>query len=165
MTIKSENVGIIIPTYNAGKAWLTWLVKFEKQVFKPYYRLIIDSSSTDSTVKLAKKHGFNAVTIKKEEFDHGSTRQIGVDKLKRLVKIIIFMTQDAILSHKESLKNIIIPFKDEEIAAVCGKIYTIFLTPQYFLARLRSMKSWEDIKFNLRGVKAVLGHLKDFSLK
>lgn len=45
---------------------------------------------------------------------------------------------------------------------VCGKIYTIFLTPQYLWARLRSIKTWDDIKFNLRGVKAVLGHLQDF---
>ena len=50
----------------------------------------------------------------------------------------------------------------EEIAKVCEKIYTIFLTPKYVWARLKSIKTWEDVKFNLRGVKAVLGHLKDF---
>ncbi len=52
--------------------------------------------------------------------------------------------------------------KPEEVAAICGKIYTIFLTPKYILARLRNIKSIEDLKFNLRGVKAVIGHLKDF---
>ncbi len=53
----------------------------------------------------------------------------------------------------------------KEVAAVCGKIYTIFLSPQYIFARLKSIKSWEDFKFNLRGVKAVFGHLKDFLIK
>jgi len=50
----------------------------------------------------------------------------------------------------------------EEIAAICGKIYTIFLTPQYVLTRIKSVRNWEEFKFNLRGVKAVFGHLNDF---
>ena len=51
----------------------------------------------------------------------------------------------------------------KEIAAICGKIYTIFLTPKYLLARMRTIKNLEDLKFNLKGVKAVVGHLRDFS--
>jgi len=51
----------------------------------------------------------------------------------------------------------------KEVAAICGKIYTIFLTPKYVFARLKSIRNWEDFKFNLRGVKAVIGHLKDFA--
>jgi radical SAM superfamily enzyme YgiQ (UPF0313 family) len=50
----------------------------------------------------------------------------------------------------------------EDIASVCGKIYTIFLTPKYVFARLKSIKSFDDLRFNLRGVRAVFGHLKDF---
>lgn len=53
----------------------------------------------------------------------------------------------------------------EEVAAICGKIYKIFLTPSYMLARLKNIKNFDDLKFNLRGVKAVVGHLKDFALK
>jgi len=50
----------------------------------------------------------------------------------------------------------------KDVASVCSKIYTIFLTPSYVFARLKSIKTWEDVKFNLRGVKAVVGHLMDF---
>jgi len=50
----------------------------------------------------------------------------------------------------------------KEVASVCGKIYIIFLTPRYILARLRSIQSAEDVLFNLRGIIAVLGHLNDF---
>jgi len=53
----------------------------------------------------------------------------------------------------------------EEIADICHKIYKIFLTPKYILARLRNIKSFDDIRFNLRGIGAVLGHLKDFGKK
>ncbi len=52
----------------------------------------------------------------------------------------------------------------EEVAKICGKIYTIFLTPSYILARIKSIKTWNDLKFNFKGVKAVLGHLKDFTI-
>jgi len=51
----------------------------------------------------------------------------------------------------------------KDVASICEKIYTIFLTPKYILARIRSIKSFEDFMFTLRGVRAVFGHLKDFS--
>lgn len=53
-------------------------------------------------------------------------------------------------------------FNPKEIAEVCGKIYTIFLTPQYIFHRLKNIKSLEEFFFNLNGIKAVIGHLKDF---
>jgi anaerobic magnesium-protoporphyrin IX monomethyl ester cyclase len=52
-----------------------------------------------------------------------------------------------------------------EIASICGKIYTIFLTPSYIFQRMRNIKTWNDFKFNFKGIKAVLGHLKDFVKK
>ena len=53
----------------------------------------------------------------------------------------------------------------KEVAEICGKIYTIFLTPSYIFQRAKNIRSWNDFKFNLRGVKAVFGHLKDFFVK
>ncbi len=50
----------------------------------------------------------------------------------------------------------------KEIARVCEKIYTIFLTPDYIFARIKSIKSRDDIMWNLRGIRAVFGHLRDF---
>lgn len=52
-----------------------------------------------------------------------------------------------------------------EIASICGKIYTIFLTPSYIFQRTKNIRSWNDFKFNLRGLRAVFGHLKDFVKK
>ncbi len=49
-----------------------------------------------------------------------------------------------------------------EVAAICGQIYTIFLTPSYVTQRIRNIKSWDDFIFNLKGTKAVFGHLRDF---
>ncbi len=50
----------------------------------------------------------------------------------------------------------------EDVASVCGKIYTIFLTPKYVFQRLKNIRNLDDLKFNLKGGRAVVGHLKDF---
>ncbi len=53
----------------------------------------------------------------------------------------------------------------KRIMEICNGIYRIFLTPQYIARRILSIRSVDDLLFNLRGVKAVLGHLKHFSSK
>lgn len=55
------------------------------------------------------------------------------------------------------------PMKLEEVMQICNSIYKIFLTPPYVYQRIKSIRSFDDLKFTLRGVKAVLGHLQDFS--
>ncbi|VVB82176.1 Ribosomal protein S12 methylthiotransferase RimO [uncultured archaeon] len=51
----------------------------------------------------------------------------------------------------------------KDIASICGQIYTIFLTPKYIWARIVGIRNFDDVKLNLRGIKAVVGHLKDFN--
>lgn len=53
----------------------------------------------------------------------------------------------------------------KEIAEVCGRIYTIFLTPSYVFQRIKNINNFEEFKFNFRGVGAVFGHLNDFILR
>jgi len=48
------------------------------------------------------------------------------------------------------------------VVSVCEKIYTIFLTPSYVYRRLLSIRGWDDVMLNFRGVGAVFGHLSDF---
>lgn len=51
----------------------------------------------------------------------------------------------------------------EQVTKLCNKVYHIFIDPRYVLRHLRKIKTFEDIKYTLRGVKAVAGHLMDFS--
>lgn len=50
----------------------------------------------------------------------------------------------------------------KDVASICGQIYTIFLTPKYILSRIVGIRNFDDVALNLRGVKAVIGHLRDF---
>jgi len=49
-----------------------------------------------------------------------------------------------------------------EVTAMCNKIYRVFLEPEYMIRRFVSIRSPSDLKFVLRGAKAVFGHLLDF---
>lgn len=51
----------------------------------------------------------------------------------------------------------------QEIINICSKIYKVFLNPKYIFHRLISIKNLSDLKFNLKGIKPVFGHLRDFA--
>ena len=51
----------------------------------------------------------------------------------------------------------------EEVNKMCNKVYTIFWHPEYIIRRLFSIRNVVDLKYTLNGVKAVVGHMKDFA--
>lgn len=52
----------------------------------------------------------------------------------------------------------------EEIMKICDSIYSkIFLSPRYAIRHLKKIRNLNDIKYTLKGVKAVFGHIKDFN--
>jgi radical SAM superfamily enzyme YgiQ (UPF0313 family) len=52
--------------------------------------------------------------------------------------------------------------KPEEVMEMCQGVYRSFLTPRFVLRRVMNTRSMEDIRYLLRGAKAVIGHLRDF---
>jgi hypothetical protein len=46
---------------------------------------------------------------------------------------------------------------------MCNKTYKLFISPRYAFSQIRKIRSLRDIGYALRGLKAVSGHLKDFS--
>ncbi len=57
------------------------------------------------------------------------------------------------------------PMSEEEIKGMTQELYGVFLTPDYVFRRLASIRNFDDLKFIKRGIKAVIGHLTDFSDK
>jgi anaerobic magnesium-protoporphyrin IX monomethyl ester cyclase len=53
----------------------------------------------------------------------------------------------------------------EEVKRLCDETYKVFLSRRYVLRRLLSIRSFEDLKFTFRGVRKIIGHIKDFSIK
>ncbi|MGZ3833618.1 MAG: glycosyltransferase family A protein, partial [Mucilaginibacter sp.] len=108
------SIAVLIPTLNAGEKWIEALQMISNQTIKINRKLIVDSGSSDRTVEEATSFGFEVVSIKKTEFNHGKTRQLLAD-LAENIDICIFLTQDAILATEESLSNLMNAFDDPEV--------------------------------------------------
>lgn len=110
---------IIIPTYNGGGIWKSTVVQLD--MFRLNDKItVIDSLSTDDTAVLADQMGFHVHTIQTKDFNHGGTRNFGV-QLSQGADIVIFFTQDAILNNQESILNIIKVFDDPNVAVAYGR--------------------------------------------
>ena len=120
MRVNKSSVKIVVPTYNAGDKFSAFIKAVKNQLnVMPEDVLIIDSSSVDNTVMLAKQAGFSVTIIPHDNFSHGGTRAGAVDHSD--AEIIVFLTQDAILAKTDSIEKLIAVFKDEKIAAVYGR--------------------------------------------
>ncbi len=105
-------ISVIIPTLNAGKNISNLILALQNQSLIPKEIIIIDSSSTDNTVKIAKEHRCYAISIEKTSFDHGATRNLGAKLASG--EILIFMTQDAIPVNNRLFENLIAPLNNNE---------------------------------------------------
>lgn len=114
------SAAIIVPTLNAGIAWESWIKALSTTTVNAKDVYVVDSGSSDGTVSLAEKAGFNVKQIPPGSFDHGGTRQMAVKGLTGY-DFVVYLTQDAVISRPDALSKILEPFDDAQVAAVCGR--------------------------------------------
>lgn len=110
---------IIIPTFNAQNYLVKLLDKIKSQSLNGNELIIIDSSSVDKTVEIAKKYTDNVIVIPQNEFDHGGTRAKAAQIAQG--EILVFLTQDALPYDEYTIENIVKVFKDEKVGAAYGR--------------------------------------------
>ena len=111
-------VTVIIPTFNAENYLPALLHNLSTQTLD-FELIIIDSSSTDKTINIAKKYTNKIIIIPKHSFDHGGTRTQAIEASSG--DYIIFLTQDALPINIDTLENIITIFKNKHIGAAYGR--------------------------------------------
>ena len=109
---------LVILTYNAGSTIADQLTKIKQQTHQPNTILLINSSS-DNTSEIAKPFNPKIHTIPRNEFNHGNTRQIGIEVVD--ADIYIYMTQDAIPTDKYALENILKSFANSKVGCAYGR--------------------------------------------
>jgi len=109
---------IIIPTYNAEKQMYRLCEALRSQTASSEIT-VVDSSSSDRTVEIAKSFGAKVFMVRKEDFDHGGTRTLAGKAEK--ADILVYMTQDTTPFDNHSIENIIRPFEDQGVAASYGR--------------------------------------------
>lgn len=97
-------VTVIIPTYNAA-TYLPALLDSLRNQTMLHQLIVIDSESTDSTREIIGKEKALLITISKKEFNHGTTRNLGLRLAES--EIVIYMTQDALPASVYTLEYLV----------------------------------------------------------
>lgn len=117
--MKKIETSIILLTLNGGERFSEVLKAVFNQTYKNYEVILIDSDSTDKTLEYANKYPIRIFKIKRSDFGHGKTRNMGAKLAKG--DYIVYLTQDAIPANKNWLKNLLINFKDKNVSGVFGR--------------------------------------------
>ncbi|MBE0427462.1 MAG: glycosyltransferase [Nitrospirae bacterium] len=149
-------ITVIIPTLNAGVYIEKLLSVLLAQDVNVTEIIVIDSSSDDRTVEIAKGFDVKTIVIPRHKFDHGKTRNLAAKEAKS--GILVFMTQDALPSDNTLVRKLTEPLKNPEIAATFGRhIPRGDASPTEFFARHFNypetgfVKGMEDIeKFGIK---------------
>jgi rhamnosyltransferase len=112
------DISVIIPTFNAEHYLPALLENLARQTIT-FELIIIDSSSTDSTLQIAKQYTDHIISITQADFDHGGTRTKAAKTATG--ELIIFLTQDALPYTEDALEKLLIPLASPEVAAVYGR--------------------------------------------
>ena len=108
---------LIIPAYNAGRTLDTCLRSaFDQSLpLEAYEVIVVDDGSTDNTPEVA--GGFPVILLRQQNSGPAAARNAGVRQATG--EILIFTDSDCELD-REFLKNMIAPFKKNEIIGVQG---------------------------------------------
>lgn len=118
--MKKLSVDVVIPTYKPGKEFETTLNMLLSQTKQPDHIFIMNTEPAFWEESFQRLDSKIVVThIKKEEFDHGGTRNAGGAKSK--ADILLFMTQDAVPADEKLIEQLLRYFQREKTAAVYAR--------------------------------------------
>lgn len=110
---------IIIRCYNEDKYIGRLLSGILHQTIKDVEIILVDSGSTDATLFIASHFPTNIVYIFPEDFSFGRALNLGCQKARG--KYLVFISAHCWPVYNDWLENLLVPFKDPEIALVYGK--------------------------------------------
>ncbi|MBI4404658.1 MAG: methyltransferase domain-containing protein [Deltaproteobacteria bacterium] len=115
--VGSNEVTTVIPTFNAGPDFEKTLKGIRSQrLYGKCPILVVDSGSTDETLALAAKYGAEIFSVRKSEFNHGLTRDLGISKTR--TPFVFLLVQDAVPVDSETIANLARHFSHPAVAGV-----------------------------------------------
>lgn len=117
----APEISIVIPVKNGGP-WLNDCLKaiVNQTLFNKSEIIIIDSGSTDDSLSIIKNYPVRLYTIPPHEYDHGLTRNFGVELCKG--RFVVMTVQDARATDNLWLQKLMDGFSAaENVAGVCGQ--------------------------------------------
>lgn len=115
-----EQIDLIIPTYKPDHTFYEMILRLSEQTYLPGKVIIINTEEKYFEQRLLPDNErIEVIHIKKEQFDHGGTRNYGAGLSN--AEYIMFMTQDAMPADKHVIKEMVTALKQEQVAAVYGR--------------------------------------------
>jgi glycosyltransferase involved in cell wall biosynthesis len=110
-------VTVAIPTLNAGPRFATTLAMVRAQrCDRDLELLICDSGSSDGTIEIARAHGATVIEIAREQFSHGTTRNLLMESARG--DHVAFLTQDSEPAGSEWLAQLLSGFEAAELVGL-----------------------------------------------
>ncbi|ROR27535.1 rhamnosyltransferase [Mobilisporobacter senegalensis] len=117
---KKYSLDLIIPSYKPDNKFYQLMRRLEKQTIKPDHIFVINTEEEFLDIsRIENISNLKVIHIKKEEFDHGGTRNFGATLSN--ADIILFMTQDAVPADKYLIERMLEPFDNKNVAVAYGR--------------------------------------------
>lgn len=119
--MSAPRVSIVIPTLNGGATLPAVLDRLaEQRVGFAFETLAIDSGSTDGSADLLRGRVDCLIHIDRRAFDHGLTRNLGVERARG--ELVVLMVQDAVPASSDWLAALTRPlFEDPTLAGAFSR--------------------------------------------
>jgi len=137
-------ISIIIPTLDAATYLPALRAAIESQTLSPGEVLIIDSSSSDETVVLARQYGWRVMEIDRLDFDHGATRNQAA--LTVSGSVLVFLSQDATPADPQWLAALVKPVAAGAAAAYSRQLARPRASAKERYARLHNYPARSHIR-------------------
>ena len=118
--MSKPETSIIIRTFNEGKHIGNLLKAIKEQDCKDYEIIVVDSGSTDDTLKIVKDSGCSTILqIESRDFTFGYSLNAGCRQSRG--KYVVFVSAHALPVNRQWLTNLLLSFKNERVAMVYGR--------------------------------------------
>jgi rhamnosyltransferase len=87
-----------------------------RHAFRKLQIIVVDSSSEPGMIRSHKDLANEFLTVAREEFDHGATRNLAASRASG--DVLVFLTQDAIIQSPESLVAILAPLRRDPLVGI-----------------------------------------------
>lgn len=121
----SHIIDVIIPTYKPDKSFISLIDKLENQTIKPNKIILMNTEEKlikeflEETQVLNKYDNIEIHHVSEKEYDHGKTRDMGVQFSK--APYFLCMTQDAVPYNEVLIEELLKVLQKENVASVYGK--------------------------------------------
>ncbi|MCP4614545.1 MAG: glycosyltransferase family 2 protein [Planctomycetes bacterium] len=117
---KSPLASIIIRTFNESAKIGAVLEAVYTQDLQDFEVIVVDSESTDETVKIAQTYPVKVVTLKQTEFTYGRGLNVGANNAQG--EFLVFISGHSVPVDSSWLENLLSPFSSSlDIVGVCGR--------------------------------------------